>query len=147
MKKKVLIGLAASVCLALGAGSFAAGAAEFSKVQSYKSGMFTDVAEDAWYASSVSNAYELGFMKGTAESAFSPEGNMTAAEAVTIAARVHDAYYAKHTAFSQDGAHWYDDYVSYAAENGILEPDLFDDYDRPATRSEMALLFSGAVPA
>ena len=28
MKKKVLIGLAASVCLALGAGSFAAGAAE-----------------------------------------------------------------------------------------------------------------------
>ncbi len=147
MKKKVLIGLAASVCLAFGAGSFAAGASEFSKVQSYKSGMFTDVAEDAWYASSVSNAYELGFMKGTAENAFSPEGNMTAAEAVTIAARVHDAYFAKHTSFSQDGAHWYDDYVSYATENGILEPALFDDYDRPATRSEMALLFSGAVPA
>lgn len=147
MKKKVLIGLAASVCLAFGAGSFAAGSSEFSKVQSYKSGMFTDVAEDAWYASSVSNAYELGFMKGTAENAFSPEGNMTAAEAVTIAARVHDAYFAKHTSFSQDGAHWYDDYVSYATENGILEPELFDDYDRPATRSEMALLFSGAVPA
>lgn len=147
MKKKVLIGLAASVCLAFGAVSFAAGASEFSKVQSYKSGMFTDVAEDAWYASSVSNAYELGFMKGTAENAFSPEGNMTAAEAVTIAARVHDAYFAKHTSFSQDGAHWYDDYVSYATENGILEPELFDDYDRPATRSEMALLFSGAVPA
>ncbi len=146
MKKKVFAGLAASIYLALGAFSFSAGADGFAKTGTYTPGLFRDVPESEWYASSVSAAYELGFMKGTGENLFSPDGNMTASEAVTIAARVHDAYYAKQTAFSQNGAHWYDDYVSYAVENGIIEKNMFGDYEKPVKRSEMALIFSKAVP-
>ena len=129
MNKKFILGIAAAAALAVG--SFTASAEGFAKTNTYTPGMFSDVPATEWYASSVSSSYELGFMKGTADGVFSPEGNMTVAEAVTIAARVHDAYNAKGTTFSQNGANWYDEYVKYAVDNGIIKADAFDDYDRP----------------
>ena len=142
--KKHLLGIAAAAALAVG--SLSVSAEGFAKTNTYTPGMFSDVPATEWYASSVSSSYELGFMKGTADGVFSPEGNMTVAEAVTIAARVHDAYNAKGTTFSQNGANWYDDYVKYAIDNGIIKADAFDDYDRPVKRYEMAVIFSKAVP-
>ena len=130
--KKHLLGIAAAAALAVG--SLSVSAEGFAKTNTYTPGMFNDVPASEWYASSVSSSYELGFMKGTADGVFSPEGNMTVAEAVTIAARVHDAYNAKGTAFSQNGANWYDEYVKYAVDNGIIKADAFDDYDRPVKR-------------
>ncbi len=132
--------------LAVLLGGLGARGADFSKTQVYSAGQFSDVAEAEWYAPSVASAYELGFMKGTNDTLFEPNGSMTVAEAVTIAARVHDAYHAKGTSFRQDGAHWYDDYVRYAIDNGILQADAFDDYERPVKRYEMAVIFSMAVP-
>ena len=144
MNKKFILGIAAAAAIAVG--SLSASAEGFAKTNTYTPGMFNDVPASEWYASSVSSSYELGFMKGTADGVFSPEGNMTVAEAVTIAARVHDAYNAKGTAFSQNGANWYDEYVQYAVDNGIIKADAFDDYDRPVKRYEMAVIFSKAVP-
>ncbi len=142
MNKKFLLGLAAVLAVA----SVSASAAGFAKTQTYSDGQFSDVPEAEWYAPSVASSYELGFMKGSSETLFEPNGNMTVAEAVTIAARVHDAYHAKGTTFTQDGANWYDNYVAYAIENGIIKADAFDDYDRPVKRYEMAVIFSMAVP-
>ena len=144
MNKKLILGIAASAFAAVTA--FSASAAGFAKTNTYTPGMFGDVPASEWYAPSVSSSYELGFMKGTADGVFSPGDNMTVAEAVTIAARVHDAYHAKGTEFSQSGANWYDDYVAYAAANGIIEEGQFDNYDRPVKRYEMAVIFSNAVP-
>ena len=144
MNKKFILGIAAAAALAVG--SLSVSAEGFAKTNTYTPGMFSDVPATEWYASSVSSSYELGFMKGTADGVFSPEGNMTVAEAVTIAARVHDAYNAKGTTFSQNGANWYDEYVKYAINNGIIKADAFDDYDRPVKRYEMAVIFSKAVP-
>ena len=90
MNKKFILGIAAAAAIAVG--SLSASAEGFAKTNTYTPGMFNDVPATEWYASSVSSSYELGFMKGTADGVFSPEGNMTVAEAITIAARVHDAY-------------------------------------------------------
>ena len=145
MKKKLILGIAASAALTATA-VLSASAAGFAKTNTYTPGQFSDVPETEWYASSVSSSYELGFMKGSSDTAFEPEGNMTVAEAVTIAARVHDAYNTKGTQFAQNGANWYDEYVAYAVANGIIEKDQFDDYDRPVKRYEMAVIFSKSVP-
>ena len=93
MNKKFILGIAAAAALAVG--SLSVSAEGFAKTNTYTPGMFSDVPATEWYASSVLSSYELGFMKGTADGVFSPEGNMTVAEAVTIAARVHDAYNAE----------------------------------------------------
>ena len=45
--------------------------AAFSKSKTYD-GRFTDVKDNAWYAKEVASAYELGFMDGMSDTAFSP---------------------------------------------------------------------------
>ncbi len=145
MKKRFVFGAAVAALLA--GTAIASSAAGFNKVNTYTPGQFADVPAEQWYASSVSSAYELGFMKGSSATIFGPEGNMTVAEAVTIAARVNDAYHEKNTTFDQSGANWYDCYVKYATDNGIITEKQFDSYDRLITRAEMAVVFAKAVPA
>lgn len=80
--RKLLVMLLAALMLATGA--FAA----FEKVNTYENN-FTDVPETSWYAGNVKSAYELGLMTGNSATTFNPNGNVTVAEAITMAARVH----------------------------------------------------------
>ena len=49
--------------------------------------IFTDVADGKWYANEVQTAYEMSLMNGMGGGLFSPDGDVTVAEAVTMAAR------------------------------------------------------------
>ncbi len=119
-------------------------AASFNKVTEYK-GTFTDVPENQWYAKEVASAYELGFVNGKSETTFDPNGTMTVAEAITVASRVHASYNGK-TIPAVSGGKWYDMYVQYAIENGILEAKHFNSLDRTVRRYEVAVLFANALP-
>ena len=119
--------------------------AAFEKSATYTPGQFTDVPETAWYAEEVKNAYELSFMNGVGGGLFLPEGDVTVAEAVTMAARAAAAYRSE-TIDTASAGEWYAPYVSYAERYGILDGLTFDNYDRPAKRREVALLFAKALP-
>ena len=135
---------AATVAPPPGSGSMS----NFTKTKTYSPGMFSDVNENAWYGftqqKTVANAYEYGLMQGTGNT-FNPTGNMTLAEAVTIAARVHHIYNGGDGVFTQ-GSPWYQVYVDYAINNGIINPGTFSEYNKAATRAEMAYIFSRALP-
>ncbi len=120
--------------------------AAFAKPNTYTEGQFKDVQSNAWFAKEVSSAYELGFMNGTATDVFSPEGNVTVAQGITMASRVNASYNGKEIASTQ-GGNWYDAYVKYAIDNGIMKDGQFDSYTRNITRAEMATLFADAIPA
>lgn len=79
LSKKIVSGLVAAAALTLTA-------AAFSKTNTYTDGMFTDVPAEQWYASEVKSTYELGLMQGVGGGLFQPDGNVTVAEAVTMAA-------------------------------------------------------------
>ena len=128
-----------TVCLAL-----TPFAADFKKVAQY-SGSFTDVPETQWYAKEVAAAYELGFVNGKSDTTFDPNGTMTVAEAVTVASRVHASYNGK-TIPEVSGAKWYDMYIQYALDNGIMKAGYFNSLDRTVRRYEMAVLFANALP-
>ncbi len=117
--------------------------AAFEKKESY-SGQFTDVSETAWYKNEVASAYELGFVKGTSDTQYSPNNTVTVAEAVTMAARVHAEYNGK-TIAEKTGGKWYDAYVEYANKNGIITENQFDSYTREIKRFEMAEIFHDAM--
>jgi len=108
--------------------------------------MFTDVDEKEWYAGVVANAYIYGLMKGNSANTFNPKGNITLAEAITVAARVRSIYLTGSDSFVP-GAPWYKVYVDYAISKGIIDASDFTDYKRAATRAEMAYIFSRALPA
>lgn len=149
MHKKFFTALTA-LCLALAllmTTAFAVGTtANFRKVNTYRSGQFTDVSSGAWYADVVKSAYELGLMNGTGGSQFEPEGTVSLAQAVALAARLHSIYYNGSENFRQSGAAWYTVYVDYAKREGILTQD-YADYNAAATRAQFASLFARAFPA
>lgn len=119
-------------------------AKKFKIVNTYVSGQFTDVAEDAWYAKSVRAAYELGIVKGSSAMTYNPNGNITIAETITLAARLHNTYEGGEGFTSSQP--WYQTYVDYAIEEKIIERRQFSDYSAPATRAQFAEILAHALP-
>ncbi len=115
----------------------------FTRTESYSKGLFTDVS-DQWFAPYVSAVYEYGLMKGNGDETFAPDGHMTVAEAIALASRLHNIYHGKDGNFVQ-GEPWYEVYVGYATERGIINRSSFDSMDRNITRREMARLLAACV--
>ena len=123
----------------------------FTETRTYSGGQFSDVDENAWYGLNdqqvIANAFEYGLMEGNSENTFNPTGNITLAEAITVAVRVHSIY-ATGTRFSASGGNtWYQAYVEYAIDAGMIAENDFPDYNASATRAEMAYIFSKSLPA
>ena len=116
----------------------------FTKTEEYPTGKFTDVPENQWYAGEVKSAFELGFMKGQSDTLFAPNGNVTVAEGITMASRVHSIYNGTEIK-SVTGGKWYDMYIAYAKENGLIKDGQFTNYDRNIMRYEMAVMFANAM--
>lgn len=108
---------------------------------------FTDVGEDTWYRSPITYAYSLGLMVGVSDTEFYPEKSMTVAEAITMACRARNSYDGGTNADFQPTDIWYQTYVDYAISKGIFSAGEFDNYERAATRAEMAFLFAHALPS
>ena len=144
----VLPALVMALCLCTGA--FAAekgGFSNFQPVNSYSYDSFSDVS--GWYAGYVSTAYTLGLMQGSTspygEPVFKPDGVITLAETITLADRIHSIYAGNGEIFVQ-GDVWYQVYVDYALEQGILSPGECGNYNQPATRAQFASILERALP-
>lgn len=144
---KRLLCLLLTLCMIVGmfsVGTMAAGLDNFTQANTYEAGQFTDVAADAWYAANVQSAYEFGLMKGNSGTTFNPEGNVTVAETITVAARLHTIYQNGEENFENSDP-WYQTYVDYAKENEIIASN-FADYNKAATRAEYATILASALP-
>ena len=112
---------------------------------------FTDIDQSKWYGSSkqgvIKTACELNILNGMSPTKFDPEGTLRLNEAVKIACVIHALYTGQADPLQPGtGKHWADPYLAYAEANGILQKDEFTNYDRPATRSEMAHIFAKSLP-
>lgn len=123
----------------------AGGLQNFVDSKEYHNGLFRDVAAIAWYSDNVASVYRLGLMKGTGTNTFAPGKNVTIAETVTLAARLHSIYHTGKEVFeSYDGGNWYDPYVNYARNNGIISENY--NFNLPATRETFAHILAQALP-
>ncbi|MGX8698551.1 MAG: S-layer homology domain-containing protein, partial [bacterium] len=121
---------------------------QFAKQAAYAEGQYSDVPAGKWYARSVASAYELGLMKGNADGSFNPNGNVTLAEAVTMAARIHSLYTTGAESFPKGEGKWYQPYLDYAREKGIISEETFSsDANRALTRAQFAQILAAALPA
>lgn len=118
----------------------------FKSKASYTAGIFSDVGSGQWYDAYVKKTYELGIMNGKSGGIFDPEGNIRISEALKMACVVHNIYYGSGTVFAQNASPWYQPYVDYAINNGIVSQSYFRNYDAYATRENMAMLFARAIP-
>lgn len=116
----------------------------FNNSAKYVDGQFTDVSNGDWFKESVKSAFNLGLMKGTTDTYFNANSNISLAEAIVLAARLHSIYYYGSESFEQ-GEVWYQTYVDYALQNGIIDKE-FDDYNKKASRGEFVYILSKAFP-
>lgn len=107
---------------------------------------FSDVPSNAWYAQDVAAAERSGILQGTGNGRFSPDGNLTLAQAITMAARTY-AYERGETIPKAGGSTWYSDFLQYANDKGICAIGEFGAaYDNFCNRLTMAKLFARVVP-
>jgi len=133
---------------ALGATSSNSGTGSIEYGQPDTAGSFADVSDDAWYKDYVTKAYELGIVKGVSETSFNPDGNVTIAETITLAARIHNIFNGRRTKFEQSEP-WYDVYRHYCIDNGIITADVkanIADYNDNAERSFFSAVITNAIP-
>ena len=80
-----------------------------------------------------------------------PERSLTVAQAVKLAAALHQLDRTGEVSLKNGGANWYDSYVNYAVVNGIIEKDYANYTDAqmnaPVTRGEFVHIFHGAEEA
>lgn len=118
--------------------------ANFSKRNIYSSGLFPDVVAGSWYHDVLKQVWEFGLMVGKGNG-FDPTGNITVAEALVLACRVHNIYHGGDGVFTQQDP-WYSVYVDYALANGIIKANDFSSYTVPANRAQMAYIFANTLP-
>ena len=120
----------------------------FNKTAVYYQGQYTDIPAAQWFTNSVANAFELGLMKGNGASTFNPYGDVTLAEAITMASRIHSIYYTGRENFNQSsGGMWYQTYLDYAYRNGIINSVYYNtDVSVKATRAQFAEILSNSLP-
>ena len=138
--KRLLASVLLICCLA---GTLPLASAEFTPVR--EPVFFEDVKETDWFYEDVRTAYSLGLLGGTREELFSPERNLTVAEAVAIACRVFSLRIEDGAEFTQTEP-WYQVYWDYAIQNGILTEGELNPED-VITREQFAYLLCGAMPA
>lgn len=111
----------------------------------YSPGMFTDVPEGAWYEDALEHCYDAGIVEGVTDTAFSPNGPVTVAQAIAFAARTREYFMMWTSEEFVEGAPWYQVYVDYALDTGIITAGQFADYNAPATRRDVAVIMRAAI--
>ena len=131
------------------AGSSAAKISDrFPSVRDYDEAGFKDVKASEWYASYIESAYEEGLMSGISAGSFEPDGNVTLAQAITIAARIYSRLYDADKEFENvTGVNWLKPYSEYAVEKGIITDETADSefLDYEISRAQFAEIISGAL--
>lgn len=122
------------------------GLSNFDKGKNYTTDLFIDVSADNWFCDNVSAAYEYELMNGKGDARFDPYAEITLAEAVTTAVRIYYIYFYGLPIYFDDfeGGNWYEPYVAYALENGIIEDD-YPDYNTPATRAQFSQILVNTI--
>ncbi len=107
---------------------------------------FYDVREDDWYYESVRKAYHQGWMSGTGDGIFNPDGSMTRGMFVAILYRAEGEPQINNVLKFNDVAEnaYYAEAVGWATENGIIAGVSNTEFapEQNITREEMAAVMS-----
>ena len=111
---------------------------------------FRDVAKTDWYYSEVEKAFDAGLIDGMNENEFAPEKTLTVAQAIKLAAALHQLDKKGEVKLENGLTNWYSTYVDYAVVNDIVDDDYAkrgkDEMNEAITRAEFVNILHGALP-
>ena len=115
---------------------------------------FKDVPTSAWYYDSVKSAWKNDLINGVTGTEFRPDENMTVAQAIKLAAALHQMNMRGKVSLTNGYPNWYSTYVDYAIANDLIESS-YGAYtpaqmNTAVTRAEFVHIFyaaAGKLPA
>lgn len=125
----------------------------FKEIKTYTDGQFTDVSSADWFAENVKKAYELGLISGTSETTFSPDSDLTYAETITLASRIHNIYSENNYEFKSTTP-WYQTYYDYYKtyiygmdyEGTTIIPFIGENHEKSIHRGHFVMYLYWALP-
>ena len=82
---------------------------------------FYDVDSNDWFYEPVKSAWANELIDGVTARYYMPDNTLTVAQAVKLAAALHQKQSVGFVTLTNGGTHWYDNYVNYAVANGLIE--------------------------
>ena len=82
---------------------------------------FYDVDSNHWFYEPVKSAWANELIDGVTARYYMPDNTLTVAQAVKLAAALHQKQSVGFVTLQNGGTHWYDNYVNYAIANGLIE--------------------------
>ncbi len=110
---------------------------------------FVDVPATAWYYDEVKLAWEKDLIDGMTGTLFAPDKSLTVAQAIKLAAALHQLDYAGRVTLKNGAVNWYDTYVAYAVDKGVIdakyESYTYAQMNAEISRAEFVAIFHGAM--
>ena len=110
---------------------------------------FRDVSKSSWYYNSVKLAWEKGLISGITATQYKPEGTLSVAQAIKLAATLYQLHTEGSVHLTNGTPHWYASYVQYAVDNNILDKAYLSYTDKqmnaPIQRREFVHIFFRAA--
>jgi len=105
--------------------------------------VFDDVSQDDWFSRYVTMGLRFGIIHGVSDNGslrFEPDRSVTRAEFITMLGRLHE--YGNETIGSPDDETFYESYLNWAMENGIIHGNEYGDLmpESFITREQMAVI-------
>ena len=112
---------------------------------------FYDVDSNDWFYEPVKSAWQNDLIDGVTARYFKPERSLTVAQAVKLAAALHQKQSVGFVTLQNGGTHWYDNYVNYAVANSLIEAAYqsksAEDMNKAVTRAEFVHILSKLLNA
>ena len=110
---------------------------------------FTDVPQGIWYYDDLRSAVRRGLVNGMTPTTYAPQGELTLAQAVKLAACMYQLWYdgAVTLTNADDGRAWYVSYAEYALAHGIMDELPESGWNAAISRAYFVRIFYRALPA
>ena len=116
----------------------------FKETRTYEEGQFADISTH-WSKDNVIKAYRVGIIDGYEDGTFVPDGTLSIAAAIKLAACLNSIYKTGTQEF-KNSVPWYKEYLDYCVKNKIAT-DNYGDYNKNITRAQFAELFANSLPS
>lgn len=112
---------------------------------------FYDVDANDWFYESVKSAWKQELIDGVTPIYYKPDSTLTVAQAIKLAAVLHQKQSVGFVTLANGRTHWYDNYVNYAVANGLIEAAYqsksAETMNAPVTRAEFVHILSKLLNA
>ena len=119
------------------------------------SAVFSDVNAGDWFEAYLQDAYDEGIIGGFPDGTYRPNGQLTHAQIMVMAAQLHSKQKGDNYDFQaakKEGGAWYQPYEDYCIAEGIVPAETFGaggpfegEENTNVTRGQMAFYFSGTL--